>query len=193
VIRARDISVRFDSVEAVRIERLEIAAGERFGLRGPNGSGKSTLLRVLAGLLPPTEGCVDAPPPGRTVLVHQRPFFFRGTVRDNVAFALRIRKRPSAGAGELLARLEVSHLSDRPAKVLSGGESRRVAVARALAAEPELLLLDEPFAALDDDGVVIVKRALEGFEGTLVVAAPEMETGTVDRVVELGRRMDGGR
>ena len=186
MITARDLLVRFDSVEALRIDRLEIAPGERLGLCGPNGSGKSTLLRVLAGLLSPTEGRVDAPPPGRTVLVHQRPFFFRGTVRENVAFPLRLRKRPSAGADELLMRFEVSHLANRPARALSGGESRRVAIARALAAEPEVLLLDEPFAALDDEGVTVVKRVLGDFAETIVLAAPLMEPGAVDRIVELG-------
>lgn len=185
MIRARGIVVRFGGVEAVRIENLELAAGERLGLRGANGSGKSTLLRVLAGLLPPSEGHLEAPSPPRTVLVHQRPYFFRGTVRENVAFALRLRGRPARGAGTFLDRLGTSHLAERPARVLSGGESRRVAIARALAAAPEVLLLDEPFAALDEEGLAIVRLALEEFAGALVIASPDIEAERVDRIVEL--------
>jgi ABC-type sulfate/molybdate transport systems ATPase subunit len=188
VIRVRGLAVRFNGVEGLRLDTLDIEANERVGIAGPNGSGKTTLLRVLAGLLRPTRGEVAGlPPPGRTVLVHQHPYFFRGTARDNVAFALRLKRRPPAEATAWLDRLGIARLADRTAQVLSAGERRRVAVARALAAAPEVLLLDEPFSALDDEGKDSVLAALESFAGTLVIAAPHLNDGLVDRVVELGR------
>lgn len=188
MIRVRDLQVRFNGVLALRLPTLDLAPDERLGICGPNGSGKTTLLRVLAGLLAPTEGEVTGlPPPGRTVLVHQQPYFFRGTARANVAFALHLRGRPAADADGWLGRLGIARLADRTAKVLSAGERRRVALARALAASPEVLLLDEPLAALDDEGRATVRTTLEGFQGALVIAAPSLDDAPVDRVVELAR------
>jgi ABC-type multidrug transport system ATPase subunit len=138
---------------------------------------------VLAGLLEPTEGRVEAP--RRTVLVHQQPYFFRGTARENVAYALKLNRLPARDAGEWLARLGAAAFADRPASTLSEGERRRVAVARALAARPEALLLDEPFAGLDREGRATVVAALEAFEGTLVIAAPGLEEAPVGRIVDL--------
>ena len=146
------------------MDRLEIAPGDRLGVIGPNGSGKSTLLRVLAGLLEPTAGTVEGlPPPGRVVLVHQRPYLFRGTALANVSFALRAQHRGVREAREWLGRLDATHLAGRPARALSGGERRRVAVARALAARPDVLLLDEPLAALDVPGRQAVAQACAAF------------------------------
>jgi len=181
VIRAKGLVVRYGAIEALRLGSLEVEAGERVGVRGPNGSGKTTLLRVLAGLLKPTEGSVTAP--RRTVLVHQQPYFFRGTARENVAYALKLNRRPAREAGEWLGRLGAGEFADRPASTLSEGERRRVAIARALAARPEALLLDEPFAGLDDEGRVTVTAALRAFEGTLLIAAPHLDSAPVDRIL----------
>jgi len=187
VIVARDLVVRFGSVEALRLARLEVKDGDAFGVRGANGSGKTTLLRVLAGLLRPTEGTVQGVPPrGRTVLVHQRPYLFRGTAHDNVAYALRVHRRPSREAAELLDRVGAGSLAERPAKRMSGGERRRVAIARAIACRPELLLLDEPYAALDEAGARDLTAVLEAFPGTLVVAAPDLAGAPVTRTLTLG-------
>jgi ABC-type multidrug transport system ATPase subunit len=191
MIRVRDLVVRFGDVTAVALSSLDVEAGVRVGVRGPNGSGKTTLLRVLAGLQEPTGGSVEgAPPPGRSVLVHQRPYLFRATAEGNVAYALRLRGRSPREARTWLARLGAAHLADRRASVLSGGERRRVVIARALAAHPEVLLLDEPFAALDEEGIAAVGAALAQYEGTLVVAAPDLGPaqgpGGVRQVLDLG-------
>lgn len=186
MIRLEQIEMWFGRVHALSLPYLEIEAGERLGLQGRNGAGKSTLLRILAGLLEPTSGRVSGLlPPGRAVLVHQRPYLFRGTAGDNVRYALKLRRRARSEANGWLERLGAGHLIDRGANDLSGGERRRVAVARALAARPEVLLLDEPFAALDEEGREALRSVLEQFEGTMVIAFPEVDGEPVDRVVDL--------
>jgi len=186
MIRVEKLRIVFDDVEAIRLDALTIRPGERLGVRGPNGCGKSTLLRALAGLLEPTHGTIsNLPQRGRAVLVHQHPYLFKGTARENVAYALRLHGKPVADAAAWLDRLGAGHLADRPANVLSGGERRRVAIARALCIRPEMLLLDEPFAALDDAGHTSLRAALVDFPGTLVIAAPDLEAAPVDRIVDL--------
>ncbi len=188
MIHVRDLVVRFHGVTALTMPFLDIGRGERVGVHGPNGSGKTTLMRVLAGLQEASEGSVrGTPPPGRTVLVHQHPYLLRGTAAENVGYALKLRGRSPVEAGSWLERVGASHIADRRAEGLSGGERRRVVIARALAAEPEVLLLDEPFAALDGEGLDTVNAALNGFEGTLVIAGPEDLEGCGLRVVEVPR------
>ena len=190
MIRVRDLIVQFGPVQALHLPALDVEENERLGIRGPNGSGKSTLLRVLAGLQPPTAGTIEGvPPPGRAVLVHQRPYFLRGTAADNVAYALRLHGRPKSQAAAWLERLGAGHLGKRVAKNLSGGERRRVAIARALATEPEVLLLDEPFAALDQEGFEDVRTALDAYTGTLLIAAPDLKGAALERIYDLHTEM----
>jgi tungstate transport system ATP-binding protein len=186
VIRLRAIEVHFGEVHALSLPALDVEPGERLGIRGRNGAGKTTLLRLLAGLIEPTSGSIEgAPPPGRTVLVHQRPYLFRGTVRDNVAYALKLARRPRTEADSWLERLASLHLATRRAGDLSAGERRRVAIARGLATQPEVLLLDEPFAALDESGIESVCTCLAAFSGTLLIAAPDLTGAPVQRTVDL--------
>ena len=151
---------------------LEVAAGETVALIGPNGAGKSTVLSVAAGLLRPTSGRVVlgdrvltdvggpgaptwVPPHDRQIaLLAQDPLLFPHlTVRDNVEFAPRShgvrRSEARAGAQRWLEQVGVAELAARRPSQLSGGQAQRAAVARALAADPQLLMLDEPMAALD--------------------------------------------
>ncbi len=186
MIRVRDLVVRFGDVVALDLPELEIEAGERLGIEGPNGSGKSTLLRTLAGLQTPSSGRIEGlPARGRVVLVHQRPYFFRGTAEANVAYALRLHGRPASGARSLLERLGATALADRPASSLSEGEGRRVAMARALAARPEVLLLDESLSALDAEGRQCVRDLLEEQDCTLVMAGPDLADYPTRRIARL--------
>ena len=142
---------------------LAMPQGEFVSLLGPSGCGKTTLLRIIAGLLAPDTGTVrldgadltPMPPHKRDVgVVFQNYALFPHlTVAENVAFGLAARGRPKQGTAETVRRfLELIHMSefaDRSVRLLSGGQQQRVAVARALAVQPKLLLLDEPFSALD--------------------------------------------
>jgi sulfate/thiosulfate transport system ATP-binding protein len=162
-IAVEGVSKRFDSYTALDDVSLEVPAGSLTALLGPSGGGKSTLLRVIAGLEQPDEGRVlisgeDATSkPARTrgvgfVFQHYAAFKHM-TVRDNVAFGLSIRKRPkeeiAAKVDELLGLVHLEGFAHRYPAQLSGGQRQRMALARALAVEPQVLLLDEPFGALD--------------------------------------------
>ena len=142
---------------------LEVPSGSLTALLGPSGGGKSTLLRVIAGLEQPDSGTVildgtdltESPARERGVgFVFQHYAAFKHlTVRENVAFGLRIRKRPKeeirGRVDELLELVQLNGLAERYPAQLSGGQRQRMALARALAVEPKVLLLDEPFGALD--------------------------------------------
>jgi sulfate/thiosulfate transport system ATP-binding protein len=162
-IAARNVTKRFGDFVAIDDVSLDVPAGGLMALLGPSGSGKSTLLRVLAGLEPPDSGEVwisgehatDLAPQKRGVgFVFQHYAAFKHmTVFDNIAFGLSIRKRPSdeirARVGELIDLVQLTGFDRRYPAQLSGGQRQRMALARALAVEPEVLLLDEPFGALD--------------------------------------------
>jgi tungstate transport system ATP-binding protein len=135
---------------------LVIPAGAPTMLLGPNGAGKSSLLKLLMGLISPTSGRIascagPAFEPLRTGFVFQRPVMLRRSTSANIAYALGAAGYPATGSAiqELLERVSLAHLHARPARHLSSGEQQRLAIARALARRPNLLLLDEPTASLD--------------------------------------------
>jgi sulfate transport system ATP-binding protein len=158
-----DVSKHFNGFTALHDVSVAIPEGSLTALLGPSGSGKSTLLRVIAGLEEPDSGQVligdqdvtDTPARTRGVgMVFQHYAAFKHmTVYDNVAFGLAIRKRPRAEISrrvhELLELVQLEGLASRYPAQLSGGQRQRMALARALAVEPSVLLLDEPFGALD--------------------------------------------
>ncbi len=162
-IVVENVTKQFGSFYAVDSVDLQINSGSLVALLGPSGSGKSTLLRLIAGLEMPDSGRIlltgeDAT--YRSVQDRHIGFVFQHyalfkhlTVRKNIAFPLEIRKAPSAKVkarvDELLELVQLSGLGDRYPAQLSGGQRQRIALARALAVEPKVLLLDEPFGALD--------------------------------------------
>ncbi|MBP1763837.1 MAG: Polyamine-transporting ATPase [Firmicutes bacterium] len=163
IIDMQDIKSYRGQKPVLDIPALQITAGELVSVIGPNGAGKSTLLQVINLLLPYKTGRLQLfgenagdNPLGlrrRCAMVFQDSLFVKGTVYANVALPLQMRNMPSPLVTErVMAVLEMfhcTHLAHRQALRLSGGEAKRVCLARALACEPELLLLDEPFAALD--------------------------------------------
>jgi sulfate transport system ATP-binding protein len=162
-ILVRNVSKRFGSFTALEDVSLEVEGGSLTALLGPSGSGKSTLLRIVSGLETPDEGEILISGRDATALTPQKRnvgFVFQHyaafkhmTVRDNVAFGLKIRRRPRAEirarVDELLRLVQLEAFGHRYPSQLSGGQRQRMALARALAPEPQVLLLDEPFGALD--------------------------------------------
>lgn len=169
-IEVRNISKRFGDFEALRKISLVVNDGELVALLGPSGSGKTTLLRIVAGLEEPDKNpgaqilfngrdvTADHVAQRRVGFVFQHYALFRNmSVFDNIAFGLRVKPRPGrpsekdirAKVQELLALIHLEALGNRFPNQLSGGQRQRVALARALAIEPKVLLLDEPFGALD--------------------------------------------
>jgi tungstate transport system ATP-binding protein len=182
MIQIRDLLIEINGRDVLRIDSLDIQRGETLALVGPNGAGKSTLLLALARLLKPTRGDIlygDKPLRQwneleyrrRISFVFQAPLLMDMTVEQNVALGLKFRGTPKEEtrerAGKWMKQLGVDSLAKRRAGQLSGGEAQRVSLARAFVLEPELLLLDEPFAALDpptharllDDLSTILKQA----------------------------------
>ncbi len=162
-IRAQNITKEFGEFAALTDVTLEIPSGELVALLGPSGSGKTTLLRVIAGLEVPQQGRVflgDEEITHHSIQARGIGFVFQDyalfehlTVAENVAFGLSVRKKPAAEitarVRDLLGRVQLTELASRLPSELSGGQRQRVALARALAPDPKVLLLDEPFGALD--------------------------------------------
>lgn len=164
LLEIRDLTVSRDKRTVLEIKDLAVEKGEVLAVVGPNGTGKSSLLLTLARLLQPETGELlwdgvpfteqtDLAYRRRIALVLQEPLLLDVSVFENVAIGLRYRGLPSAGiknkVNRWLARVGIESLRNRPGARLSGGEAQRVSLARAFVLSPELLLLDEPFSALD--------------------------------------------
>jgi sulfate/thiosulfate transport system ATP-binding protein len=203
VITVREVRKRFGTFQALDDISLEVPDGSLTALLGPSGSGKSTLLRVIAGLEAPDSGAVEihgddatnVPPQRRGIgFVFQHYAAFKHmTVRDNVAFGLTVRKKPKqevrAKVDELLGIVGLAGYQDRYPNQLSGGQRQRMALARALAVEPRVLLLDEPFGALDAKVRAELREWLRGLHErvavtTVLVTHDQEEAMSVaDRIV----------
>ena len=165
LLQAFGISVHRDGRLTLQPTDLALRAGETVGIYGPNGAGKSTLLQALAGLLPLSSGTITVRGQvlgrdltafayhRRIAAVFQEPLLLRGTVAHNVGLGLALRgirkTEREASIRPVMEQLKIADLADRPIGKLSGGEAQRTSLARALVLEPEVLFLDEPFAALD--------------------------------------------
>jgi tungstate transport system ATP-binding protein len=206
----RDVVVRYGTTTALDIPALDVGAGEVLAIVGANGAGKSTLLRVMAMLQTVDRGVVEFRRLAglyrnslslrrRIATVFQQPLLIDDSVYGNVALGLRLR---GVGKAEItrrvmpwLERLAIGHLAERSARTLSGGEAQRASLARALVVEPDLLLLDEPFAALDPTSR---EALLRDFHRTVTGTAITVVFVTHDRheAYALGQRtavLDRGR
>src|SRR5512134_1217681 len=152
---------------------LEIEAGPSTVILGANGAGKSVLMRLMHGLLAPTSGRIAWNSPGRQAMVFQRPVMLRRSVLANVVYALNVAGQRADGAMEALREVGLAHLAHKPARVLSGGEQQRLALARAWALHPEVLFLDEPTASLDPSATREIETVIRAFDaaGTKIVMA----------------------
>ncbi len=190
----QNIRASYRGTLALEVDELTIASGRLHILAGPNGSGKSTLLSILAWLMKPERGQIEfagseidwrskqlAGLRKRVTLLHQHAFLFSGTVSANVAFGPKARGMAKEDVQrrvrESLAMVALDGFAPRNARHLSGGEARRVALARALACRPEVLLLDEPLAHVDNESAEIIEAlvvSLSG-QGTTVVMSSHNE------------------
>jgi tungstate transport system ATP-binding protein len=185
-IRFEDVTVSAGAMALLDRVSLVIEPGAPTVLIGPNGSGKTTLLRAAFGLLPPSRGRVTWDgvadrPPVRRAIVFQRPAMLRRSVAGNVRYALKAAhvdgERIDARVAELLALVGLDAMASRPARRLSGGEQQRLALARALARDPDVLFLDEPTASLDPAATKAVEdivRAIAGRGIKVVIATHDL-------------------
>jgi tungstate transport system ATP-binding protein len=175
------LPLRLESVafrDIIQPLTLEIEAGPSTVILGANGAGKSVLMRLMHGLLPPTYGTIlwaGDNPRRHQAMVFQRPVMLRRSALANVVYALELAGAPNArrAAMDALQEVGLAHLAHRPARVLSGGEQQRLALARAWALHPEVLFLDEPTASLDPGATRDIEAIIRAFDaaGTKIVMA----------------------
>jgi len=192
------VDVYFGQTRALAGCALSIHAGERVALVGANGSGKSTLLRTLHGLVPPTRGAVSSDASVRQAMLFQRPYMLRASALNNVALGLWLKAVPwktaQTQALQALARVGLAGIARRNAKALSGGQQQRLALARAWALQPQVLLLDEPTASLDPGAKREVEALMTEFADagmTLVFSSHNL--GQVKRLASRVIYLEHGR
>lgn len=175
LLAARGLTVVLGGVKALDGLSLDLVAGRRTLILGPNGAGKSVLLRTLHGLIEPDAGTLSWSHACRQAMVFQRPVMLRRSAIDNVTYALAVngvlKTERAARAAQALERVGLAPIAERPARVLSGGEQQRLALARAWALKPEILFLDEPTASLDPAATVEVEAIVSAIAagGTRIV------------------------
>ncbi|MBD15200.1 MAG: hypothetical protein CMJ72_08560 [Planctomycetaceae bacterium] len=176
MIEIADLKLTRNDQHILSVDKLQLAPGERLVVLGPNGCGKSTLLRILAGLITDYSGTcqIDVSHSWRTY-VHQQPFLFRGSVLQNVRYGYQTRAGQGASPMDWLQRMGLGKMAHRSTENLSGGEIRRIALARALATHPKLLILDEPLAELDPTSAQTVCRVLNELSDTTVIIASPVD------------------
>jgi putative ABC transport system ATP-binding protein len=203
-----NLTFTIDGERLIRGIDLAVATGETLTIIGPSGAGKSTFLRLLCRLNEPTEGTVyfdgadyrTIDPTAlrtRIGLVPQSPALREGTVRENVTIAPRLRDESvEPGRVEtLLGRVDLAGYADRPVADLSGGEAQRVAIARTLMIDPEVLLFDEPTASLDPDAQAEIEGLLTDLLTTSdrTVLLVTHDQGQADRIADRVVRFVNGR
>jgi tungstate transport system ATP-binding protein len=174
LMQLTDVFVRAGETTILDGVSLAVHAGAPTALIGPNGSGKTTLLRLIMGLIEPADGLIERGG-ASSAIVFQKPVMLRRSVAGNVAFALTAAGYPPTNAtvSSLLDQVGLTDLSDRPARRLSGGEQQRLAIARALARQPRLMLLDEATVSLDPAQAKIIEDLIATIaaSGTKIILA----------------------
>ena len=162
-LAVRDLVLRFGGTTVLDGVSFDLGPAGCTMIMGPNGAGKSLLLKLLHGLMHPTGGGIDwagrapAEVTARQALVFQKPVLLRRSVAANIDFVLKARGKTGDRRDALLDHVGLAHKAGQPARLLSGGEAQRLALARALATDPEVLFLDEPTASLDPASVLAIE------------------------------------
>ena len=197
VCSIQSASVCFGKVQALKDVNLAILPGERVALVGSNGSGKSTLLRLVHGLIKPSAGGVQAHATLKQAMLFQRPFLMRTSCLNNAAMGLWLRGTPWRKAKQIaleaLAKVELTDLAYRNARTLSGGQQQRLALARAWAMQPDVLLLDEPTANLDPHAKREVEALMAKLSGAMTLIFSSHNLGQVKRLASRVIYLEAGR
>lgn len=185
MIEINNLKKRYGERTVLDIPSLSINDGETLALAGANGSGKTTLLKILGGTVKASEGSFSIP--GSILYMPQNSYAFRGDLIRNIFISGADRSK----AFELLEKLELSHLADKKAKSLSGGELQRLSLCRVLSGKCDLLLLDEPTSACDANGAELVIKAIKDYQkscGCTVIMSthsPLLALNASDRLIIL--------
>lgn len=192
-IRIENLKKYYGEKQILDIDNLIIEKGKITGITGPNGCGKTTLLNIIAGLDKEYSGKIsyDGIELNKDIIdnmtiVFQKPYLFKRTVYENIEYPLKIRGMNKSEMNSLvlniIKNLEIEELMEKKAHILSGGESQKVALARALVFKPQLLLLDEPTSNIDPDSIKILEREILRFNeetgGTVIIVTHNMEQST---------------
>lgn len=189
-ILMQNIRKSYSEKLVLNIEKLEFKKGKITGIIGPNGCGKTTLLHIIAGLDREFSGIVKYN--GKLInkniynemtLATQKPYLFKRTVKDNIAYPLKLRnykkEEIKKETGKIIKQFEIEELKNKKAHLLSGGESQKVNLARAMVFKPKLLLLDEPTSNIDPESIKIMEREILRFnketKGTILIVTHNME------------------
>lgn len=189
-IRIENLKKYYGEKQILDIDNLIIEKGKITGITGPNGCGKTTLLNIIAGLDKEYSGKIsyDGIKLNKDIIdnmtiVFQKPYLFKRTVYENIEYPLKIRGTNKSEMKSLvlniIKNLEIEELMEKKANLLSGGESQKVALARALVFKPQLLLLDEPTSNIDPDSIKILEREILRFNeetgATVIIVTHNME------------------
>ena len=174
IAAARNLTVGYDGRPVASIAELSVAKADRVAITGANGTGKTTLLKTLARLLPPIDGDLTAPPAGPrgAVYVHPSPFLFAGPGAENVMLGAHGNRDAARGALEAMG---ATAFAAADVRTLSQGQRQRIALARAIACAPSLLLVDEPETGLDAEGIAAWRQVVTEWQGAIVIAVPAVD------------------
>ena len=190
VLYIDSLTKKYGSKTVLDIKSLTIEKAKITCITGPNGCGKSTLLNIISGMDDDFSGSIsyDGQALSRSIAdnmtyVFQKPYLFKRSVLENIAYPLKLRglshEERDKRAMEMMVRFEIEDLKDERADLLSGGESQKVALARALVFEPKLLLLDEPTSSIDPDSIEVMEREILDFnkktQATIVIVTHNMD------------------
>ncbi len=174
MIKINNLIKEYNNKTVVDVEKLEIPNQMIFGIVGGNGSGKSTLLKMIAELVPQTTGTIDRDVTlNEMVYLFQKPHLFNTSVYNNIAYPLKFRKMDKdmieKKVNQMIELFDLEHIKEQNALSLSGGESQKVNLARALVFDPKWIFLDEPTANIDPKSTMQIEKILQSIEMNMVI------------------------
>lgn len=189
MLEIKSLKKSYGERTVLNIDSLCVKKGETVVIVGPNGSGKSTLIKIIAGII--KQDCGEIILNCKPYYLPQQSVAFSSTVRKNILFSAEDKDHRERKCDEILTELELSHLSDKKATTLSGGECQRLALARVLVNSSQLLLLDEPSSAADIEGAELIENAIIKYKqetgcGILMTThSPKQAAALADRIIML--------